>query len=47
MAFDGGYNHSVAHALDGNLWAWGDNDSGQLGNGTGVGQCIPVLVDPF
>ena len=29
-----GDNHTVALKTDGSLWAWGGNDSGQLGDGT-------------
>ena len=29
-----GYEFSLAVGKDGNIWAWGLNDSGQLGNGT-------------
>jgi len=29
-----GYKHTVAIKDDGTLWAWGDNDEGQLGDGT-------------
>ena len=28
----GGYNHSLAVGSDGNAWAWGNNQYGQLGN---------------
>lgn len=29
-----GYHHTVALKEDGTLWAWGNNSSGQLGDGT-------------
>src|SRR3712207_4798811 len=29
-----GGNHSLALRSDGTVWAWGDNSSGQLGDGT-------------
>lgn len=36
--------HCLAHATDGSAWAWGWNDSGQLGDGTAVGRTVPVRV---
>jgi hypothetical protein len=37
-----GANHSVALRNDGTVWAWGDNGSGQLGDGTFGSQNLPV-----
>ena len=36
--------HSLAVDTDGNAWAWGRNDYGQLGNNTSNGRTIPVKV---
>ncbi|WP_350356638.1 T9SS type A sorting domain-containing protein [Hymenobacter canadensis] len=36
--------HTVALRSDGTLWAWGDNSSGQLGDGSTTSQRIPVFV---
>jgi len=36
--------HSVAITSDGSLWAWGDNNAGQLGDGTLVNKRSPVRV---
>jgi alpha-tubulin suppressor-like RCC1 family protein len=36
--------HSLALRADGTVWAWGANDRGQLGNGTGADQHVPVPV---
>lgn len=33
--------------MEGRIWAWGENDGGQLGDGTEVGRLLPVRVkDP-
>ena len=29
---------------EGNLWSWGENNKGQLGNGTTTNNSIPALV---
>jgi len=39
-----GSNHSIALKIDGTIWTWGDNSSGQLGNGTTIGSTIPVQI---
>ena len=40
----GGENHSLAVDQDGNAWAWGDNDHGQLGIKSTKDQSFPVKV---
>jgi alpha-tubulin suppressor-like RCC1 family protein len=35
---------SYAVAADGSLWAWGNNENGQLGNNTTVASSVPVQV---
>jgi alpha-tubulin suppressor-like RCC1 family protein len=40
----GGWNHSLALASNGVVWAWGNNDKGALGNGTNTSSNIPVQV---
>lgn len=35
---------TVALSKDGTVWAWGDNASGQLGDGTTVNRLSPVQV---
>lgn len=43
--FSTGDNHVLAVKKDGSLWAWGENGSGQLGDGTNDSQYGPVLID--
>src|ERR671938_434768 len=40
-----GQNHSLALKNDGTVLAWGDNGSGQLGNGTVTSSNTPIQVD--
>jgi alpha-tubulin suppressor-like RCC1 family protein len=48
QAFQGGSGakngQTVVILADGSVWAWGDNDRGQLGNGTKVSSDLPVRV---
>ncbi|MEA2047943.1 MAG: hypothetical protein U9O64_05780 [Campylobacterota bacterium] len=37
-----GYQFTVAIKPDGTLWAWGNNQSGQLGDGTTVEKHVPI-----
>ncbi|HUR17631.1 MAG TPA: hypothetical protein VMZ51_01685, partial [Acidimicrobiales bacterium] len=39
-----GGKHTAAIRTDGTLWAWGNNDSGQVGDGTLTAHSIPVQV---
>ena len=39
-----GYSHTLALKSDGSLWAWGNNNHGQLGDGTGTNKNTPVRV---
>ena len=42
-----GFAHSLALTPDGVLWSWGDNTSGQLGDGTRATRTTPVRVAVF
>lgn len=44
VAIGAGLNHSLALAADGSVWAWGDNASGQLNDGTNLPRTVPVMV---
>jgi alpha-tubulin suppressor-like RCC1 family protein len=45
IAFAAGSDHALAVRADGSLFAWGSNDSGQVGNGiTGGDVVTPVQV---
>lgn len=44
QSISAGYQNSLAIKSDGSLWAWGDNDFGQLGIGTFAAKTIPTQV---
>lgn len=44
MAFDVGLQHSLAVTENGDIYAWGKGNRGQLGNGDGDTSAKPVLV---
>lgn len=44
LAIAAGYDHSLAMGSDGTLYAWGNNDSGQLGDGSIQQRTTPVQV---
>ena len=44
-SFIGGYFHSLVLDADGNIWSWGNNDSGQLGDGTFTNRNLPAKVE--
>ncbi len=39
-----GSGFCLARAADSTVWAWGNNSSGQLGDGTVIGRTIPIQV---
>jgi alpha-tubulin suppressor-like RCC1 family protein len=39
-----GHYHSLARTADGNLYAWGNNSQGELGDGTNAAKAVPVRV---
>ena len=39
-----GNNHTIAIKTDGTLWAFGQNNTGQLGDGTNIDKAFPVQV---
>ncbi|WP_379134193.1 RCC1 domain-containing protein [Paenibacillus sp. sgz500958] len=39
-----GYGHALAVGVDGSLWSWGDNSTGELGDGTFISRTTPVQV---
>ena len=43
-AISAGTSHALALDSSGRLWAWGDNTSGKLGDGTSEDRCTPVQV---
>jgi hypothetical protein len=42
-----GYDESCAVSMSGQLYCWGRNNHGQLGNGTEVDTVTPVAVSPL
>lgn len=40
-------DHSLALSRDGFVYAWGKNDYGQLGDGTGANRSVPVCIKNF
>lgn len=43
-ALASGLAHGVALTADGQVWTWGDNQHGQLGDGTSTSRCTPMPV---
>lgn len=44
VAIAAGSGHSLARRVDGSVWAWGDNASGQLGDGTTADRAVAARV---
>jgi len=47
VAVTAGDSHSIALKGDGTVWAWGENWSGQLGDGTRTSSTTPIQVNDF
>ena len=45
-ALAAGDSHACAIVADGNVWCWGLNDRGQLGDGTRSSSNAPIMVEP-
>ncbi|WP_167569103.1 RCC1 domain-containing protein [Brevibacillus migulae] len=46
-AVSAGYNHTLAVDEKGNIWAWGSNEYGQLGNGGTADSNVPTKIENF
>jgi alpha-tubulin suppressor-like RCC1 family protein len=44
VSVEAGVNHTCALDSEGGVWCWGDNDKGQLGDGTAETRTAPVRV---
>jgi len=44
-AIAAGGNHNLALTTDGSFWAWGNNSSGELGDGTTTAKPAPVQIN--
>jgi len=44
VAIGGGAEHSVAMTADGRLYAWGNNGSGRVGDGTTTARSVPTFI---
>ncbi len=44
LKVSGGAYHTIAIKTDGTLWAWGQNDYGQIGDGTLINKNSPVQI---
>lgn len=44
VAVAAGQNHNIALRQDGNIWTWGQGDSGQLGDGSSNNIATPTMI---
>ncbi len=44
IAISAGFDHSLALDANGSVWAWGNNEKGQLGDGTTSNRSVPGVV---